>query len=498
MTASKVADYAQVSGSNKELAENTVGFLNHDEESNLNVDSGGIKPHMGIFSSVSMITGFVIGAGIFGSPGYVYSNVGSVFGALAVWVLGGLLCGMGAFCYAELGTMWMQNGGDHVYLKNAFGHYASLSFSWTTATLALPLCGSSIAAVFGDYVAKLIFFDKDLPLDEQPEIPSIYPKLLAMSVIIFAGTVNAISAKLGTFVQNACTSAKLFILYLIAIVGVIYINKEECANFIQPWEGTSTSVLNWSRALLFALFPCGGFQNLNYMTGEVKNPKRTLPLAITISVIVIIKTYLMANIAYFAVLPLSLIGSTNVVAIELGLRVFGLRGLYMICGFVALSALGAVNGTVYSNSRLFAAAAQEGLLFPTTLSKLSNRGVPLYSIIVSCVIPCLLLLPDGGYVILAPLYSFTTWSFYALTVCALLYLRRTMPHASRPFRVFTPVAYLFLAVCIPVVCMQFYDAENVVRGIVINTSAVIFMTVPPAIIYYFKIYKHRDAVKFSR
>lgn len=396
--------------------------------------------------------------------------------------MGGLLCGMGAFCYAELGTMWMQNGGDHVYLKHAFGMYASMCFSWTMALLSLPLCNSSIAAVFGEYVAKLALYDPSLPVSEQA-IPSAWAvKITSMLIIVFAGFMNASSNRVGTLIQNVCTVAKLAALVLIAILGFISIGKYGAPNLTNVFEnrvnpGATIGFVDFGKALLIALFPCSGFQNLNYVTGEVKNPRRTLPMAIAISVCIITCVYLFANIAYFAVLPLEVVATSKVVALELGVKMLGAPGAYIMCIFVALSALGAVNGTIIGNSRLLATAASEGILFPKTFAKLSPRQTPVNGIILSCVVAILLLIPDGGFEFLAPLYSFTNWTFYALTVGALIYLRRKSPNMERPFRVWTPLAYIFVILCVPIIALQCYEKEySVSWGYIFYIFCLVFKT----------------------
>jgi amino acid transporter len=189
------------------------------------------------------------------------------------------------------------------------------------------------------------------------------------------------------------------------------------------------------------------------------NPKRTLPVAIAISVAIITAVYLLANISYFAILPLETVQVSKVIAIELGYKMLGTTGVYLICGFVALSALGAVNGTIIGNSRLFVTAAEDGILFPKFMAAMSPRNTPVRGIIASCVIMSLLLLPDGGFALLAPLYSYTTWAFYCVTVIALLHLRKKEPMMSRPFKVPSIVAYVFVALCIPIILLQFYDED---------------------------------------
>ena len=131
--------------------------------------------------------------------------------------------------------------------------------------------------------------------------------------------------------------------------------------------------------------------------------------------------------------------------------------------FVASSAFGAVNGCVYGNARIIAAAAGEGVFLPKSVSRLSSRGTPLNGILLSSLIHILLLIPDGGFTLLAPLYSFISWFWYASTVAALIWLRKKRPNMKRPFQIPLPIAITFCLVCVPILAFQFYDKDPVVR-----------------------------------
>ncbi|RKP27150.1 amino acid/polyamine transporter I [Syncephalis pseudoplumigaleata] len=408
--------------------------------------SGAPEPHMGLFSGITMIVGLIIGSGVFASPGPLFVQAGSVSMALIVWLVAGLLSMLGAFCYAELGTLITKSGGEYQYLKSGFGSLMGVIYTWSNVMLINPIGTASIAVVFARYLLTLVYFRPSMDPDNMPIPPTYQLKLVACGGILLITLINCVSQRSGNMVQNVFTMAKLLAIAIIVVIGLVWLGKGHVENFEHGFKDSSTKPLEYGTAMYLALFAYNGWNNLNYATGELKNPRRNLPLAITISCIVVIACYELANVAYFAVLPISVVRTSETVAMQLGLRTMGAFGGYFMAAMVVCSTFGAMNGNMWAASRLIVANAEEGTVFPKGLGHIhATRQSPVRAWILVAIMSMLLTLP-GDFTYLASIYAFLLWIFYFLTVVALLVLRRKMADSPRPFKIWWPLACLFLIV----------------------------------------------------
>ncbi|KAG0166618.1 b(0,+)-type amino acid transporter 1 [Apophysomyces sp. BC1034] len=428
------------------------------------------EPHMGLLSSCTMIVGLIIGSGIFASPGPVTLAVNAVGPSLIIWTIGGVLSMIGALCYAELGTMITKSGGDYQYLKKAFGLWMGIAFSWSNLLLANPIGTASIATVFAQYILQMAYFDKSDP-GKQIEMPEYALKLVAICCIWVIVIFNSLQRSAGTLVQNVFTGAKLIALVMIIIIGWVWLGKGNVQSFENAFEGSSTNALNYGTAMYMALFSYNGWNNLNYGISEVKNPKRTLPLAITISCIIVTAVYVLGNVAYFATLPVQVVSTSSTVAMQLGLETMGVAGGYFFALMVVLSTFGAVNGNMWAASRLVATSALEDSVFiPSFFGHLnSKRGTPIRALVFTGVIGTIWCIP-GNFTYLAKMYSFVYWLFYGFTVSGLIVMRfkKSTKHMSRPFKVWLPLAIFFVLIDIYLVIAPMVDAgaEGVMQYII--------------------------------
>ena len=213
------------------------------------------------------------------------------------------------------------------------------------------------------------------------------------------------------------------------------------------------------------------------------NPKKTLPVAAVLSALTVMVLYVIANIAYIAILPLDLYKPSDVVGIQVGVAAFGSAGAYIFAMLVACSAFGAINGATFSNSRLIVAEASDGVLLPRFIANLSGRSTPVNALIFNTIICCLLLIP-GDFNFLADIYSFVVWNWYLITILALLWLRRIRPDAPRPFKVPIIFALIFLiAACFLLIFPLLGDDKSTLISCVV---CVIFMYVIPFTIIYIR------------
>jgi amino acid transporter len=212
-----------------------------------------------------------------------------------------------------------------------------------------------------------------------------------------------------------------------------------------------------------ALFSYNGWNNLNYGISEVKNPKRTLPLAITISCSIVTMVYVLGNIAYFATLPVETVETSSTVAMQLGLVTMGKGGAYFFALMVVFSTFGAVNGNVWAASRLVTTAANEDSVYlPPIFGRLNEkRQTPTLALVLVGIIATIWCIP-GDFTYLAKMYSFTGWLFYGFTVFGLILMRfkKKTRHLHRPFKVFLPIAIFFVIIDIYLVIAPLIDAGS--------------------------------------
>ncbi|TPX57344.1 hypothetical protein PhCBS80983_g03916 [Powellomyces hirtus] len=403
-------------------------------------------------SALGLIIGMSIGSGIFASPGPVFAHAGSVGAALMVWLGAGLLAISGGMCYAELGTAFPSSGGEHPYLMAAFGDLPAFLFSWTGATVTRPGSVSIISIITAEYAVRLMYYNHPDPSSEA--LPSWLVKFMAVITILALTALNSMSTRAGTLVQNIFTILKLASLVVIGLIGVVKLARghvvgdpadgSENFNHSSLFQGSSTSPGDYALALYSALWAYDGWNNLNLVAGELKNPSKDLPRAVTLGPLIVIICYLLANVAYYAVLPADTIANSNTIAMHFGRRVFGHVGAIIIPLIVVGSTLGASNASIFSGARVAYVSARASHL-PSFLGKIHPRyKTPFNALLTQSTLSVVFVL-FGSFTSLVTFYSMIAWLFYLLAVLALLVLRRSQPHLDRPYRVYTPVAATFLA-----------------------------------------------------
>ncbi|KAI8378156.1 amino acid permease-domain-containing protein [Choanephora cucurbitarum] len=422
-----------------------------------------VAPHMGLISSCNMIVGLIIGSGIFASPGPVTLKVHAVGPSLIVWAIGGFLSMIGALCYAELGTMITKSGGEYQYLKSAFGLCFGLTFTWSNLLLANPIGTASIATVFAQYIMQMAYYDPSDPSGKNIVMQDYAVKLVAIACIWVVVLFNAFGRKAGAMIQNVFTGAKLLALAMIIIIGWVWLGKGNTANFQNAFNNSSTNALDYGTAMYMALFSYNGWNNLNYGISEVKNPKRNVPLAISISCFLVTMVYVLSNIAYFATLPVETVATSSTVAMQVGSVSMGTGGAYFFALMVVLSTFGAVNGNVWAASRLVLTSAAEDTVFmPPLFGKMAKKQqTPIAALILVGVIATIWCIP-GDFTYLAKMYSFIYWLFYGFTVAALIVMRfkKSTRDLPRPFKIWLPFAIFFLIIDIYLIVAPLVDAGS--------------------------------------
>ncbi|XP_051835706.1 B(0,+)-type amino acid transporter 1 [Antechinus flavipes] len=422
------------------MEENSVRKRRKDEQSIQSKEpkSTNLQKEVGLISGICIIIGTIIGSGIFISPKSVLSNVNAVGPCLIIWSACGILATLGALCFAELGTMITKSGGEYPYLMEAFGPIPAYLFSWTSLIVIKPTSFAIICLSFAEYVS--------VPFYGNCKPPELVVKCLAAAAILVITTVNALSVKLGSYVQNFFTAAKLVIVAIIIISGIVLLAQGKTKNFENSFEDSRVSVGAISLAFYNGLWAYDGWNQLNYITEELKNPYRNLPLAIIIGIPLVTVCYVLMNVSYFTVMTSTELLQSQAVAVTFGDRVL-YPASWIVPLFVAFSTIGAANGTCFTAGRLVYVAGREGHMLKM-LSYISvKRLTPAPAIIFYGIITILYIIP-GDINTLINYFSFASWFFYGLTILGLIVMRFTKKDHKRPIKVpiFIPILVTLISI----------------------------------------------------
>ncbi len=458
---------------------------------------------IGLFDGTMMVVGSMIGSGIFIVAADISRQTGSAGGLLLTWVLTGCLTIAAALSYGELAAMFPHAGGQYIYLREAFSPLWGFLYGWT---LFLVIQTGTIAAVaigFARYFGVLFpaispktWVVPPINLGSRYAISLSVQQLVAILMIIFLTYLNTHGVRLGKWIQNIFTSAKMLsLLGLIFLCVFVARNHaaiadnftnlwairdaqpiEPGANFLRGLMPTLTAASGWFGLLLAlavaqvgSLFSADAWNNIGFTAGEVKNPKRDVALSMAFGTIIVITLYVLANVAYLCALPLAQIQNApdGRVATAALSAVFGAKGAVLMAMAIIISTFGCNNGLILAGSRVAYAMAKDGLFFRAT-GTLNEKGVPGTALAYQCVwISILILLrtrtPDGGY---GNLYNdlldyvvFAVLLFYVLTTVGIFVLRRTRPDVERPYKAYgypiVPLLYIVAATGIMVVLLLY-------------------------------------------
>ena len=415
-----------------------------------------------LFDSMCIIVGVVIGAGIYETTPLIASNVASPTSLLMVWVLGGVISLIGAFCYAELATAYPRDGGDFVYLSRAYGARAGFLFAWTEYWIVRPGSIGMMAFVFARFANQLYPltgppFDSLgkllAPSAETPEAVSFV--LYALGSIVLLTITNSLGVKSGKWTQNSLTVAKVVGLIAICIVGLFFIPTHDPGNAPPPAASGSS---NFQLALILVLFTYGGWNDLSYVAAEVRNPSRNLFRALALGVTAITVIYILVNVAFLKGLGLAGTAS-NTVAVDLLTLAVGDSAGRAISLLICFSCLGAINGTLFAGSRIYYAVGTEHELVSWLGSWSSRFDAPVRALLFqggTAVLWTMLFGNERGFQRLLIFTAPVFWFFAFIVAVSVIVLREKDRDTPRPHQV---VFYPWLPIVFALSCAFMFDSS---------------------------------------
>ncbi|HEY6491190.1 MAG: amino acid permease [Terracidiphilus sp.] len=471
---------------------------------------------LGLFDSVMMVVGVMIGSGIFIVSAEMSRQIGSAGGILAAWLLTGLLTVSGALIYGELAAMMPRAGGMYVYLREAYSPFWGFLYGWTLCTViqtgtiaAVSVAFARFTGVLWPAIAESHYLVAPFLISSHYAVSLSTAQALAIAVIVVLAYTNSRGLEYGKAIQNIFTVAKMGALLGLIVLGLTFAANATAihANFDHPWAARPTvsladGLMATTASGLFlaiciaqtgSLFSADSWHDITFVAGEVKDPRRNLPRALAIGASLVILLYLLANVAYLCALPIGVMQHVpdDRIATAVVRLVFPRFGAGIMAAAIMVSTFGTANALTLAGARASYAMAHDGLFFQIG-QRLNAAKVPGWAMLVQGIWSVVLVLPrtfDPATRQFGNLYSnlleyviSAALVFYILTIAAVFRLRRKRPDAERPYRAwgypFLPALYLLGATTV-LLALFFYRPTTTWPGfaIVITGIPVYFLVV---------------------
>ena len=388
---------------------------------------------LGLIDALAIVIGMVIGGGIFLVPNLIARELKSATAILAVWVFAGVISFFGALACAELGTALPSTGGQYVFLREAYGPLVGFLCGWSMFLVARTAQVAWLAVTMAMYISY--FF----PLS------GLVSKLLGICAIALFTGINYRGVTAGAIVQKTFTLAKVTGLLVIICSALLWGSKAASTP-----EGVAggISVSRFGVALIASLLAYDGWVQLTFVAGEIRNPQRNVFLALTLGSVACIAIYLLANMAYLRVLPISEIAASDHVGATVASRVLGSGGGSLVSLIILVSIIGTLNGCFLTSPRIYFAQARDGLFFQKFAEVHPRYETPGFSILAQGLWSAVLVV-SGSYETLLDYAMFAMWFWYGLMVAGVIVLRYKRPDLARPYRMWgypvTPVLFVAIA-----------------------------------------------------
>jgi len=427
------------------------------------------KPSLSAFDATMIVAGSMIGSGIFIVSADITRNVGAAGWLVAVWLLTGFMTLTAALSYGELSAMFPKAGGQYVYLKESYNPLLGFLYGWSffaviqTGTIAAV--GVAFSKFAGYFFPSLEMTDANILL--QMGFLKIYPaQVLSIVTIVLLTYINTKGVQGGKMIQSTFTITKLASLFGLIGFGFLLASKASIwdANWANAWEmktiasdNSTTPIFGVAilgaiaASMVGSIFSSDAWNNVTFIAGEIKNPKRNIGLSLFLGTLIVTVIYISANLMYLSVLPLNEIANAPAdrVAVAASNVIFGNIGTYVIAVMIMISTFGCNNGLILAGARVYYTMAKDGLFFKKA-GTLNENAVPAWALWAQCIVAGLLCL-SGRYGDLLDMVSFIVVIFYILTIIGIFILRKKRPKLERPYKAFgypvLPAIYILMGTC---------------------------------------------------
>ncbi len=474
-----------------------------------------LKKRVNLFDGISFVAGAMIGSGIFIVSSDIARNVGSPGWLMVVWLITGIITVIGAVSYGELAAMMPKVGGQYVYLKEAYDPLVGFLFGWTT--FLVVQCGSiaAVAVAFAKFSGVIMpwISEKNILLEMGP-LKLTSTQFVAIAMIVFLTWLNTRGIVTGKIVQNIFTTTKVFSLLGFIVIGLFAAHSMTSFEINKAvfWEASQRGPDNQivaltgfalvaaiGTALVGSLFSADAWYNVTYISGEIINPKRTVPLSLFLGTLIVLVIYMLTNFIYIKTLPLA--GSpdgTDVISRGIQYATddrVATSSMYVLLGdyaavimavFIMISTFGCNHGLIIAGPRVYYAMAKDGLFFKK-VGEINNKGVPGFAIVVQGIWSVLLCL-SGTYSDLLDYVIFAVLLFFVVTILAIFILRKKRPEIPRPYKAFgypvIPALYIIVIVFIMIILLM-YKPNYTFPGL-----GIVILGIP--VYYLWKRYSHMN------
>lgn len=441
------------------------------------------KPSLGLIDATMIVAGSMIGSGIFIVSADMLKDLGSAGWLILAWLITGFMTIIAALSYGELSAMYPKAGGQYVYLKEAYNPMIAFLYGWSFFAVIQTATIAAVGVAFSKFAG---YFFPVLELKDENVLLTIgslkvYPaQLVAIALIFLLTYTNTKGVQGAKWVQNIFTSTKILALFGLIIFGFIAANPAVWKmNWADAWtplkavfsNATNLSDLQWepitgvvllgamASAMVGSIFSSDAWNNVTFIAGEIKNPKRNIGLSLFLGTSLVTLIYVSCNLMYVSVLPVQdlAFAPENRVAVAAANAIFGNAGMYVIAILIMISTFGCNNGLILAGARVYYTMAKDDLFFKKA-GELNKNAVPEWALWTQCIIASIFCL-SGKYGDLLDMISFVVVIFYVMTIAGIFILRRKKPLAERPYKAFgypvLPALYMLMGISFCILLIVF-------------------------------------------
>jgi APA family basic amino acid/polyamine antiporter len=394
---------------------------------------------LSLFDSTCVIVGIILGAGIYEITPTVASCMSGWKGILGVWLAGGLLALTGALCYAELATTYPKEGGDYIYQTRAYGKWAGYLFGWSQLVIIRPGDIALMSFVFARYASTLY-----------SPFPNIILLYAALAVFLLT-SINILGVKEGKYTQNLLTTIKSVGLLLIIVAGLLAPVKSSI-----PVEMATSVNIDLKLSLILVMFTFGGWNEMAYVAAEIKSPEKNIVRALVIGTISITVLYVLVNFSFLSALGYENMASSQAIAVDTLATLVPDSAARLISILICISALGAINGLIFTGARISYAMGSDHSMFRGLGAWNPKSGTPVRALILQGLLSLGFVLFAGSFIDTILYTAPVVWLFFLATGISVFILRKKDFSTPRPYKVagFPFTVILFCASCI----FMFYNS----------------------------------------